>query len=169
MDFVQLTEMQCRDFEENGYLIVPQALDRATIDRLIEGGDRLMESFEYENYYAHRRHGLIQEEEAFASLITNPSTVPLIVQLLSPNIHITNTALIYKHPQAPETPDFRNWHRDVGVHLDLGHRALPPCRIEDRLLPDRLRRTQLWGDPFSSAKATTAASRCLSLRAKLTH
>ena len=125
MDFVQLTETQCRDFEENGYLIVPQALDRATIDRLIEGGDRLMESFEYENYYAHRRHGLIQEEEAFASLITNPSTVPLIVQLLSPNIHITNTALIYKHPQAPETPDFRNWHRDVGVHLDLGHRALP--------------------------------------------
>ena len=125
MDFVQLTETQRRDFEENGYLIVPQALDRATIDRLIEGGDRLMESFEYENYYAHRRHGLIQEEEAFASLITNPSTVPLIVQLLSPNIHITNTALIYKHPQAPETPDFRNWHRDVGVHLDLGHRALP--------------------------------------------
>ena len=125
MDFVQLTETQRRDFEENGYLIVPQALDRATIDRLIEGGDRLMESFEYENYYAHRRHGLIQEEKAFASLITNPSTVPLIVQLLSPNIHITNTALIYKHPQAPETPDFRNWHRDVGVHLDLGHRALP--------------------------------------------
>ena len=125
MDFVQLTETQRRDFEENGYLIVPQALDRATIDRLIEGGDRLMESFEYENYYAHRRHGLIQEEEAFASLITNPSTVPLIVQLLSPNIQITNTALIYKHPQAPETPDFRNWHRDVGVHLDLGHRALP--------------------------------------------
>ena len=61
MDFVQLTETQRRDFNENGYLIVPQALDRATVDRLIEGGDRLMESFEYADYYAHRRPGLIQE------------------------------------------------------------------------------------------------------------
>ena len=102
MDFVQLTETQRRDFNENGYLIVPQALDRATVDRLIEAGDRLMESFEYEDYYAHRRPGLIQEEDAYASLITNSSTVPLIVQLLGPNIHITNTALIYKHPQVPK-------------------------------------------------------------------
>ena len=125
MDFVQLTETQRRDFNENGYLIVSQALDRATVDRLIEGGDRLMESFEYEDYYAHRRPGLIQEEDAYASLITNSSTVPLIVQLLGPNIHITNTALIYKHPQAPEMPTVRNWHRDVGVNLDLGHRGLP--------------------------------------------
>ena len=125
MDFVQLTETQRRDFNENGYLIVPQALDRATVDRLIEGGDRLMESFEYEDYYAHRRPGLIQEEDAYASLITNSSTVPLIVQLLGPNIHITNTALIYKHPQSPEMPTVRNWHRDVGVNLDLGHRGLP--------------------------------------------
>ena len=125
MDFVQLTETQRRDFDENGYLIVRQALDQATIDRLLEGGDRLMESFEYEDYYAHRRPGLIQEEDAYASLVTNSSTVPLIVQLLGPNIHVTNTALIYKHPQEPETPAFRNWHRDVGVHLDLGHQKLP--------------------------------------------
>ena len=125
MDFAQLTETQRRDFNENGYLIVPQALDRATVDRLIEGGDRLMESFEYEDYYAHRRPGLIQEEDAYASLITNSSTVPLIVQLLGPNIHITNTALIYKHPQSPEMPTVRNWHRDVGVNLDLGNRGLP--------------------------------------------
>ena len=125
MDFVQLTETQRQAFNENGYLIVPQALDQATVDRLIEAGDRLMESFEYEDYYAHRRPGLIQEEDVYASLITNSSTVPLIVQLLGPNIHITNTALIYKHPQAPETPALRNWHRDVGVHLDLGHQALP--------------------------------------------
>ena len=76
-NFVQLTETQRRDFDENGYLIVRQALDQATIDRLLEGGDRLMESFEYEDYYAHRRPGLIQEEDAYASLVTNSSTVPL--------------------------------------------------------------------------------------------
>ena len=51
--------------------------------------------------------------------------MPLILQLLGTNIHITNTALIYKHPQAPEKPDNRNWHRDVGVHLDVGHEGCP--------------------------------------------
>jgi len=124
MEFVQLTETQRRDFEENGYLIVRSAIDSEMIQRLIEAGDRLMESFEYHNYYAHRRDGLVQEP-AFADLATQSKAVPLILQLLGTNIHITNTALIHKHPQAPKKPDNRNWHRDVGVHLDVGHAGCP--------------------------------------------
>ncbi len=124
MEFVQLTEAQRQEFEENGYLIVRAAIDNGTIDRLTETGDRLMESFEYHGYYAHRRYGLVQEP-AFADLATQSRAVPLILQLLGTNIHITNTALIYKHPQAPEKPDNRNWHRDVGVHLDVGHERCP--------------------------------------------
>ena len=124
MEFVQLTETQHQEFEENGYLIVRSAIDNEMIDRLTETGDRLMESFEYHNYYAHRRDGLVQEP-AFADLATQSRAVPLILQLLGTNIHITNTALIYKHPQAPEKPDNRNWHRDVGVHLDVGHKGCP--------------------------------------------
>ncbi len=58
-------------------------------------------------------------------LATNSSTVSLIVQLLGPNIHITNTSLIYKHPQSSMTSEPRNWHRDVGVHLDVGHQICP--------------------------------------------
>jgi ectoine hydroxylase-related dioxygenase (phytanoyl-CoA dioxygenase family) len=124
MDFVQLTEAERQAFDENGYLVVRQAIDAETIDQLIEAGDRLMESFEYSDYYAHRRHGLVQEA-AFAALATNPNTLSLIVQLLDANIHITNTSLIYKHPQQPTSPEFRNWHRDVGVHLDVGHENAP--------------------------------------------
>ncbi|MCZ6677290.1 MAG: phytanoyl-CoA dioxygenase family protein [Candidatus Poribacteria bacterium] len=124
MDFVKLTEAQRQAFDENGYLVVPEAIDAKTVDRLIEAGDRLMDSFEYDGFYAHRRPGIVQEE-AFATLVSNSRVVPLIVQLLSPNIHITNTALIYKHPQPPESATSRNWHRDVGVHLDLGHKHLP--------------------------------------------
>jgi hypothetical protein len=124
MKFVQLTETQHQEFEENGYLIVRSAIDNEMIQRLTEAGERLMESFEYHNYYAHRRDGLVQEP-AFADLATQSKAVPLILQLLGPNVHITNTALIYKHPQAPEKPDNRNWHRDVGVHLDVGHEGCP--------------------------------------------
>ena len=124
MDFVRLTEKQLQDFDGSGYLIVPQAIDAQTVALLTESGDQLMTSFEYEGFYAHRRHGIVQEEP-FLSLVANPSTVPLIIQLLGTNIHMTNTALIYKHPQDQILVSERNWHRDVGVHLDLGHDHLP--------------------------------------------
>ena len=124
MDFVRLTEKQRQDFDRNGYLIVPQAINEQTIALLTESGDQLMASFEYEGFYAHKRHGLLQEA-SFLSLVVNSSAVSLIIQLLGTNIHITNTALIYKHPQAETSVSERNWHRDVGVHLDLGHDHLP--------------------------------------------
>ena len=78
MEFVQLTETQRQEFEENGYLIVRSAIDGEMIGRLTEAGDRLMESFEYHNYYAHRRDGLVQESP-FADLATQSKAVPLIL------------------------------------------------------------------------------------------
>ncbi len=119
-----LTESQRRSFEEDGYLIVRGALDSAQIETLTETGDRLMDGFEYPGYYAHRRPGLVQEKP-FLDLVTNERTVPLIVALLGFNIHITNTALIHKHPEAPGDTEEVNWHRDVGVSLDVGHVILP--------------------------------------------
>ena len=119
-----LTDEQRQTFEKDGYLIVPDALDASQINQLLETGDRLMDGFDFSDYYAHRRPGLVQEQP-FLDLVTNERTVPLIVQLLNANIHITNTALIYKHPQPPEEPSNCVWHRDVGVALDIGHTMLP--------------------------------------------
>ncbi len=119
-----LTESQRQSFEADGYLIVPNALDSSEIKALTATGDRLMDGFEHPDYYAHQRPGLLQEAP-FLDLATNERTVPLIVALLDFNIHITNTALIYKHPQAPEEVKEVNWHRDVGVSLDVGHVVLP--------------------------------------------
>ena len=130
-----LTASQRRSFEEDGYLVIPGALDPAQIEALTETGDRLMEGFEYPDFYAHRRPGLVQERP-FLDLVTNERTVPLIVALLGFNIHITNTALIYKHPESAGETGQVNWHRDVGVSLDVGHVVLPFRRPEDRLLPD---------------------------------
>ena len=123
MEYTPLTEEQRCSFVEQGYLIVRDALDGAAIQRLLEAGDRLMEGFQFEGYYAHRRDGLVQEP-ALIELATHPTTVPLIVQLLGTNIHITNTALIYKHPQRKPDAE-RNWHRDVGAHLDIGPAHVP--------------------------------------------
>ena len=123
MECVVLTDEQRQHFSEEGYLIIRNALDAATVEELEKTGDRLMNGFEFSGYYAHRRHGLVQEA-AFADLVTHSTTVPLVIQLLGLNIHITNTALIYKHRQ--QEPDMeRNWHRDVGIQLDIGHAAVP--------------------------------------------
>lgn len=132
MDFFQLTEAQRRDIDTDGFLIIPQAIDTETVARVTEAGDRLMESFtaDPESVYLQRRDGIVQEE-AFDSLVSNPSTVSRIVQLLSPNIHLHTASLIYKKPQPPDTtPPDRGWHRDIGIAEDLGHKGLPRVGIK---------------------------------------
>ena len=59
MDFFQLTEAQRRDFDADGFLIIPQALDAETVTHLTEAGDRLMKSFmdDPKSVYLQRRDG----------------------------------------------------------------------------------------------------------------
>ena len=124
MDFAKLADEQRESFDANGYLIIPNALDQQTIAQVAAAADRLMDDFAYEGYYQHRRDGLVQDP-TLAKLATASALVPLVIQLLGTHIHITNTALIYKHPQSADDPVDCTWHRDVGVHLDLGHARIP--------------------------------------------
>ena len=76
------------------------------------------------------RPGLLREE-ALLELVTNPSTVPLVVQLMGPNIHLHSTAIICKRPENPDLPPFRRgWHRDIRIARDLGHAGLPRVGIK---------------------------------------
>jgi ectoine hydroxylase-related dioxygenase (phytanoyl-CoA dioxygenase family) len=138
MEFVQLTTEQRRSFDEDGFLIVRGALDRTTVELLADEGDRLAESFlnkievvdRAEYNHLDLRPGLV-EQNAFRALVSHHSTVPLIVQLLGPNIHLHSTALIYKRPEAPDAPPFRRgWHRDIRMPKDLGHEGLPRVGIK---------------------------------------
>ena len=124
MQFSRLTPEQSDFFDANGYLIVPNALDQETIAQVAAAADRLMDDFAYEGYYQHRRDGLVQDP-TLAKLATDSAIIPLVIQFLGTHIHITNTALIYKHPQPATDLGDCTWHRDVGVHLDLGHVHLP--------------------------------------------
>lgn len=138
MNFTRLTAEQRRSFDEDGFLVVRNAVDKETIDRLLEAGDRrarvfldkpeLLEKEEYN--HLDLRPGLLKEKPLLA-LVTHSTTVPLVVQLLSPNIHLHSLALIYKRPVSPEgTPFRRGWHRDIRIPKDLGHRALPRVGIK---------------------------------------
>jgi len=137
LDFVPLKPEQRQSFDENGFLVVRNALAVETVERLVEEGDRLARAFlnkpvvDNRPEYNHLdlRPGLLKEK-GLLELVSNSSTVPLVVQLLSPNIHLHSTALIYKRPTA-DAPTFRRgWHRDIRIPRDLGHQSLPRVGIK---------------------------------------
>jgi len=138
MDFVRLTSEQRQSFDEDGFLVVRNVLDKQAVDRLVEAGDRraraflnkpeLLEKDEYN--HLDLRPGLLKEKALF-SLLTHSPTVPLVVQLLSPNIQLHSLALIYKRPVSSDgTPFRRGWHRDIRIPKDLGHRDLPRVGVK---------------------------------------
>ena len=138
MDFEPLTSEQRRAFADDGFLVVPNALDRETVERLLNETDRLAEAFlrkpvvEGKPEYNHLdlRRGLLREKALFA-LVTNSTTVPLVVQLLGPNIHLHSTSIIYKRPETRDAPVFRRgWHRDIRMARDLGHQGLPLAGVK---------------------------------------
>ena len=138
MKFVPLTPLQKRSFESDGFLVIRNALKPEHIQQLLAAGDRLATSFLNKPQLSHKpwhndldlRPGLLLEE-ALYSLISHPPIVSLVVQLLSPNIHLHSTSLVYKKPEAPNLPPFRRgWHRDLRIPRDLGHNGLPQVGVK---------------------------------------
>ena len=131
MDFVKLTGAQRQFFDDNGYLVVPDVLSTEMIDKLTQVSDRLIESFDANGAYVQRRPGIVQEPD-FHPLMTQSPTVPLVAQLLSPNIQLHTTAIIYKFPEPAdeEVVNQRGWHRDSGLAVDLRHKNVPCVSIK---------------------------------------
>ena len=136
MELTLLEEDQRRFFDENGYLVVPNALTPREVAQLTAVSNRMTEETAreeyqgYNQYYAQWRRMIVQEP-AFHPLLAHSATVPLVVQLLSPNIHLHTTAIIYKYPQTnEEEASYRVWHRDIGMSDDLGHKGLVRAGIK---------------------------------------
>jgi ectoine hydroxylase-related dioxygenase (phytanoyl-CoA dioxygenase family) len=138
LEFTELKPEQRRSFDEDGFLVVRKALDTGTAAQLIEEGDRRAEAFlnkpevldRPEYNHLDLRPGLLKDQALF-DLVSHSTTVPLIVQLMGPNIHLHSTALIYKRPESADAPSFRRgWHRDIRIPRDLGHQRLPLVGIK---------------------------------------
>src|SRR5690348_18397949 len=86
MDFVLLTTEQRISFAEDGYLVVRDALDYETVQRLTAESDKLAAPFlnkpeiagKPEYNHLDLRRGLLQEK-TLLSLVANSTTVPLVV------------------------------------------------------------------------------------------
>ena len=122
MNFTPLSDEQRQHFNEHGYLLVRDAIDPQTVTGLQNACDRFMETQPpYHNYYANRYIDMLYDP-ALIAVITNSRILPLVMELLSYDLHLMRTHLIYKYPQqesdTPIHPDgdgrsFRNWHRDL--------------------------------------------------------
>lgn len=138
MDFVRLTDEQRRSFDEDGFLVVRNVLDEETVQNALAAGDRLAGGFlnkpellDRPEYNHLDLRPAVVTEKPLLDIISHPTGVSYVMQLLGPNIHLHSTALIYKRPSRSDAPAFRRgWHRDIRIPKDLGHQFLPRVGIK---------------------------------------
>ena len=121
MKLTVLQPDQRQFFDDNGYLVVPGALTATEVESLTQISDRMIGQCDRaENqHYVQLRPGIV-EEPSFHPLLAHDATLPLVVQLLSTNINLHTTEIIYKFPESEAAEPSRGWHRDIGMTQDLG-------------------------------------------------
>ena len=137
-DYTPVPQDQICKFDEEGYLVVRNVLDEASIATLIEASDRLIAS-DIQTSRQSNPTGLydgfrnsIALDDAYIPLMTHPKILPLVIHLLGSNLQLMTSHLIYKYPNPPGTPEHHRapgWHRDyLQAMMALGHYSIP--RIE---------------------------------------
>ena len=92
-------EEQIREFDKKGYLIVRNVLDSATLSKLEQASDRLIDS-DLETNRQTNPTGLydgfrntLSLDDAYLPLLTHPTILPLVIHLLGSNIPVSYTHL----------------------------------------------------------------------------
>ncbi|MAG35078.1 MAG: phytanoyl-CoA dioxygenase [Dehalococcoidia bacterium] len=137
MQYLTMSEDQQNCLETNGYLVVPRALDTATVERLTTAADRLFEQALRDDRLnqagAFELRNCITHDYAFLPLLDWPATVPLVPYILGWNIQLDTSHLIVRPPQPPDTAaSFKaiDWHRDGGIANRQLPEPLPRLRLK---------------------------------------
>ena len=130
-----LTPDERQRFLDDGYLVVPNALDRSTLDRLICAVDRVDARERTPSHACDRLlsfANILPEDEAFLGLIDCPQVFPKVWGILGWNIYVYHTHLDVTPPV--ETPPAKPvaWHQDsmrVNEELELHPRPRLSLKI----------------------------------------
>lgn len=124
-------------FDRDGYLIVRSAIYADMINQLIAHGDTLIASERRANRQRQSAHydgfrNLVAVDPTFLPLLTCPSTLPLVVQLMGPHVQIHTSHLIWMQAEAKRgTAHAPGWHRDISTMTrDLEHDRMPRVEIK---------------------------------------
>ncbi len=132
-----ITDEQRTHFEEQGYLIVKNALPKVQVDALTEAVDRI--------WAERKRKGLGEDqnlflpnfagrEQVFIDLLDCPATLPLVWGILGWNIYLYHSHLGITPQEAPETEPLKlplGFHQDSGrVNRDLESHPRPRVSLK---------------------------------------
>jgi hypothetical protein len=129
-----LSAAERRSFQDQGFLVVPDALDLPMLDRLLAAVDRIDRR---ERTAAHGTERLLSftnflpEDDAFLELIDWPRTFPKVWGILGWNIHVYHTHLDTLPPRTtpPEHP--YAWHQDsMRVNEELEFHPRPRLSLK---------------------------------------
>ncbi|MDD9269740.1 phytanoyl-CoA dioxygenase family protein [Paenibacillus sp. GCM10023248] len=113
LDIAALT----KQFHEDGYLILRNVLSQEKVDRLNAAIDRIVA--EEPETLAYNIYNSVERDDEIASLIDEPTLLPLMVNLLGYNIQLHISHLTIRKPNPndvkTESQSFINWHQD-GPH-----------------------------------------------------
>ncbi len=129
MDFARLADPDRQRFEEDGFLVVRDALGRDEVAALIGAGDEVMTRPGAEDRHTQsatydcQRNVVAHGGPPFERLLAHGRTVALAAQLLSRNLQLHTSQLIYgaPEPSGPSASAVVGWHRDIhSLPADLG-------------------------------------------------
>jgi len=128
---IRLSDEQRRDFEEKGYVLLPDFFEPAELSRLLEAIDEVRDRFCAERGVPTDTpfgvRNALTRHEAFLDLIDHPRMLPLVVDVIGWNIQIRTTHLDYRPPYPKDLvpgeigtgkgddKEYRNvvWHPDL--------------------------------------------------------
>ncbi|MBT5830693.1 MAG: hypothetical protein HOH77_10915, partial [Candidatus Latescibacteria bacterium] len=129
------TEEQLRQFNDEGYLIVEDALSPELLGRLNTAVDRV-EKMERESKGLgpddmFSKFRTVVEDDTFLDLLDNPKTFPLLWDILGWNIQLYISHLIV-YPPEPQGVEVREggWHQDGGRPVPEMERPHPRLSLK---------------------------------------
>jgi len=111
------------DFERDGFVLLPGAIDPALLARLTAACDRVHRAAAPAGGPLHRL-GFLAEDPAFCELLDLPAVLDLVRAALGWNVYVYHSHLDVHPPVARPGPARWRWHQD-GLRQNLEARAEP--------------------------------------------
>lgn len=132
----RMTEEERAQFEQEGYLIVKNAIDEDLLGRLLEAADRVdaeeraTKGLESDALLSKFR--VIVEDESLLELLDNPRTFPKLWDILGWNIQHYISHLIYYPSEPKGASDLKpgGWHQDGGRPIHEMERPHPRLSLK---------------------------------------
>jgi ectoine hydroxylase len=94
-----LTDEERADFEENGFIILKNALSKQEVTKITDVVDKLYERFGGEAESGRlEMHNCLAQHPLLLQLIENANVLPIVIDLLGPNIKIRSSNLDVRPP-----------------------------------------------------------------------